>query len=589
MEFYRADLLNQPAGLSNLNLIEVTMNYRDFCGSQEFNLNASATAGAATAVGKKHPTTTHHSMNKSKSSNLRLLNENGAGGFYLSADLSSTTSSSSNSSLQMSNSATGETASSPTPQHTAPTEMYNFYNSSLISDYRLTLTDLIDLNLIDISNGMIINPLNGARLTIADAIRIDLLNSDVKEVANTFLLPGSFQSTTAVASLKLTVKEAIQNCVLNPNRNEIYLNKSNKLNLFEAKKKNLILKPLTLSEAFIRNLIQPNGFVRNPINNKYYAFESLIINDLSTRQAPTDGEYLHEQPIYLFDLDTKHIIDPNDAEKRLLSLSEAIDMELIIPRTFELNIRGNNQHPIRRVNLYEAFFNSSQLNLSLLLYKPEIENVYVRLTTSVLNQNNNNNAALKQSPSVLNQQRKISVLLSKRDKLGLLEAINLNVLNLKLRTYCSMSDACDRVSLDDAVSKFKLVDGELIDLLNTPTGIQRSNRELTVYDCINDSTLVLEKYLFKNPFNNELVNLDSHTCKVILGDETVRRIKKLITRINIKSYIISLNSSDSKCTQQQQQMSQLKFAHTSTILNNGAEDQIVKTHTPNWVKHTFNS
>jgi hypothetical protein len=103
---------------------------------------------------------------------------------------------------------------------------------------------------------------------VADAIRIDLLNTDVKEIANTFMNMNEVTTTTAAAAtittscLKLTIKEAIKYSVLNPFRNEIYLSATNlnlKLNLNEAGKRNLILKPLTLSEAFIRNLIQPNS------------------------------------------------------------------------------------------------------------------------------------------------------------------------------------------------------------------------------------------------------------------------------------------------------------------------------------------
>lgn len=43
--------------------------------------------------------------------------------------------------------------------------------------------------------------------------------------------------------------------------------------------------------------------------------------------------------------------------------------------------------------------------------------------------------------------------------------------------------------------------------------------------------------------SNEYLNLDSHTCKNLLGEDSVRRIKRLITRINVKSYIICLNNS----------------------------------------------
>ena len=48
-----------------------------------------------------------------------------------------------------------------------------------------------------------------------------------------------------------------------------------------------------------------------------------------------------DNQFYLFDLETKHIIDPNDYEKKLLSLAEAIDMGLILPHTFELNLTNN--------------------------------------------------------------------------------------------------------------------------------------------------------------------------------------------------------------------------------------------------------
>ena len=189
--------------------------------------------------------------------------------------------------------------------------------------------------------------------------------------------------------------------MLNAQKNEIYLSKSSnqtlKLNLFDAKKRNLILKPLTLSEAFIRNLIQPNGFVRNPINNKYYTFASLIENDLKLlccceNKKYDEDEYAEEDEegrayaMHVFDFDTKHIIDPNDPDKRLLSLSEAIEIGLVLPHSFEFSLSSrlglslNTQSRIgaQKLNLYDAFFNTKHLNLALLLYRPEIENVFVK-------------------------------------------------------------------------------------------------------------------------------------------------------------------------------------------------------------------
>lgn len=404
-------------------------------------------------------------------------------------------------------------------------ELTNFYHSSLISDYRLTLTDLIDLNLIDISNGLIINPLNGHRLTIADAIRIDLLNSDVKELANTFL-------DTTNTSVKLTVREAIQIQMLNPFRNEILLSQSNsnlRLNIYDARKRNMILKPLTLSEAFIRNLIQPNGFVRNPINNKYYAFETLILSDMEQNKARKNKSLNYDASIqhFVFDFETKHIIDPNDRDKRLLSLTEAVNIGLIIPRTFELNLTTPN---VRRVNLYEAFFNGHSLRLSLLLYKPEIENVYIKLSSDLYN-NKPDYFSSKTKKS------KLSIILSRRDRIGLIEAINLNVIDLKTMTYATLSEQPDLTSLTDAISKHEIIDKELLELLNTPV-----NNNHTIRDYINDFTLVLEKYLVRDAKRNEYVQFDSYIGKTILSESLARRIKRLITRINVKSYIISLNT-----------------------------------------------
>jgi hypothetical protein len=495
--------------------IKMNYNYKDFCGSQEWENQIKKQVNSP-----YYHLISQQSQNNSSKSIPPSKQTNESNQFYLTGDFTY-------SSLKSSS----EIITNNNNNNNNNDELTNFYHSSLISDYRLTLTDLIDLNLIDISNGLIINPLNGRRLTVADAIRIDLLNTDVKEIANTFMNMNEVTTTTAAAAtittscLKLTIKEAIKYSVLNPFRNEIYLSATNlnlKLNLNEARKRNLILKPLTLSEAFIRNLIQPNGFVRNPINNKYYTFETLISVD---RMLPkSDNQF------YLFDLETKHIIDPNDYEKKLLSLAEAIDMGLILPHTFELNLTNNRKSNKQqeRLNLYDAFFNCQHMNLNLLLYKPEIENVYIRLAQSIKNNNNKNNS--------------LAIVLSRRDKIGLIEAINLNVINLKHKTYSILNETV--ISLDEAASLYKhtnnkLVDSDLIDLLNTSIGFINN---VTVLDCINDNSLILERYLFRNPFTNEYIQLDSHACKALLGDHLVKRIKRLITRINVKSYMISLNT-----------------------------------------------
>ena len=546
----------QQLSSNNFDLEPVDMmNYKDFCGSQEWSFQL-----------KKPSRETPYYQLGSKSSQSFNGRQNDA--FNKNPKVASSSSTFINSFMD---------------EQEASNELSNFYNSSLISDYRLTLTDLIELNLIDISNGLIINPLNGRRLCIADAIRIDLLNSDVKEIANTFV-------DSANSCIKLTVKEAIKLHVLNPFRNEICLSASNAsltLNIHDARKRNMILKPLTLSEAFIRNLIQPNGFVRNPINNKYYAFETLVTNDLEARHADnksdfvveaTSGELFYEQPLYyVFDFDTKHIIDPHDSEKRILSLGEAIRCGLILPRTFEFAFKAPNRAHEQRINLYEAFFHSQHLNLSLLLYKPEIDNVYVKLTSNLFNKLDYFTAASNSSK----KQSKLAVLLSRRDKIGLLEAINLNVINLKHMTYSTVSEPVNLTSLNDAISKYELVDVEVTDLLNTPITFKQAHQAAaplaTLRDCINDFTIILEKCLVKNPFSqtNEYVLMDSYSGKALLSDELIKRIKRLVTRINVKSYIISLNSDVSSCSSYDR-ISHSEIRQTSSL----RQDKVVRVIKP---------
>lgn len=64
--------------------------------------------------------------------------------------------------------------------------------------------------------------------------------------------------------------------------------------------------------------------------------------------------------------------------------------------------------------------------------------------------------------------------------------------------------------------------------------------------------------------SNEYISLDSHTCKSVLGEEAVRRVKRIITRINVKSYIICLNSTSSGI--EQSSSSELSRSQSSTLI-----------------------
>ena len=528
---------------------------------------------------------------------------------------------------------------------------------SLVSDYRLCLTDLIELNLIDAHTGLIINPLNGKRLSIADAIRIDWLDTDVKEIANT--------STTAAQANKLTVREAIHLGTLNANTNELYISNnnnnnnkssnssastssiSNSLNLYEAaRQRSLILKPLTLAEAFMRNLIQPNGFVRNPLNNKYYAFESLVNDDMAAAAAAAaslksqDTQTLSQQPIYMFDFETKHIIDPVDNESRkLLSLADAVRIGLILPRTFQLNLAYNDHYARvddidndnsnlystyddednndndddHLLNLYEAFYavhnaddnNTKRTkNIGLVVYKPEIENAYVKLMSSSLMTRTTTTSQCTHDNHLTTTAAAMVLAATRRDRIGLIEALNCQLIDLKRRVYrcvSSVGDAATRsanvreLSLSEAArSPHKLVDPLLVDLLDTPIHSHShsqhsgSDKTLTICDCINNSSLQLERFLYRPPAaahaaasttrGGEYMRLDSHSCRVLLGEHVYQRIRRLVTRITVKTYVISLSSHQQQ--QQHQHSSSIKLPFSFPPRFTSRQQQAPKVPTP---------
>lgn len=100
--------------------------------------------------------------------------------------------------------------------------------------------------------------------------------------------------------------------------------------------------------------------------------------------------------------------------------------------------------------------------------------MYVRMKASQLNRN------------------RIAVVLSKRERLGLVEAINLSLIDLKARTYAAEEGP---VSLEEACHGLHLIDPVLLELLASSAGLRRNNRDLSIQECIQDSILQLEKVL----------------------------------------------------------------------------------------------
>jgi hypothetical protein len=218
-----------------------------------------------------------------------------------------------------------------------------------------------------------------------------------------------------------------------------------------------------------------------------------------------------------------------------------------LPRSFELIYDVKN-----KLNLYEAFFNKNHLNLNLLLYKPEVENAFIRLAPSQNFFNSNVVDNDKRYQFDCKNNKRLQAILSRRTKIGLLEAMRLNVIDLKTFSYHLINNNLEslnvdshqmKLRLDEATRKYKLVDAHLYNLLTTEILLLNTNEKKTIRDCINDSSLHLDNLSFKIDDNEMYAPLESRqVCGNILTPEIVNKMKSLAARITIKSYIISMNN-----------------------------------------------
>lgn len=362
---------------------------------------------------------------------------------------------------------------------------FNYSKSSLISDNRLTLTDLFEINLIDHKNGLIINPLNGDRLTISDAIHINLINPNIKEIFNTFKEPS--YENQILSNTKFSINEAISLSILDPLTNTIHLSSIDpdlKVNIYQAAKSNIILKPLSLSEAFIRNLIRSDGFVRNPFDKKFYKFKDLVNGCIRNNSI---------KKCYFFDLDIKHISICFNSNQKLLSIRETIEQGLILPYSFQINSKLIEKCNVEKVNIYEAVFTKIlSTKFYLLLYKPIVQN-FIRVDKNECNL---------------------------QEKIGLNEAVNLKLVNFKNYNYFLRMPE-ENITLDEAVYKNKTIDRQLLDILKFPIVIK------TYILSFNNYHKQFNKNIHKT-FKEEVLsfNVDSKINYVIKIEESNQELAK---------------------------------------------------------------
>ncbi|EFO27980.1 hypothetical protein LOAG_00505 [Loa loa] len=164
-----------------------------------------------------------------------------------------------------------------------------------------SLSDCLETGLIDGSTGEFVDKHSGEKITLREAVskQYALLNLHVPEIVKTD------------ENRRITLGEAIvRNAVNTRQGNFNDLLKSQTLTLQEAFLRDLIQKPLTLTEISQKDLIDStNKFIDGGTKSRFTLLEAIAVG--------------------LLDPDVRHIVDPD--EKDVISIAEALERGLLEP------------------------------------------------------------------------------------------------------------------------------------------------------------------------------------------------------------------------------------------------------------------
>uniref|UniRef100_A0A915B0I8 Microtubule-actin cross-linking factor 1 n=2 Tax=Parascaris univalens TaxID=6257 RepID=A0A915B0I8_PARUN len=183
--------------------------------------------------------------------------------------------------------------------------LYNGYiqigSTRPIAMIAITLTDCIQLGLINAETGEFVDKSTGERLTLRDAVskQNGLLNLHIPEIIRTD------------ESRRVTLGDAIVRNAINTRQgNYTDLQQSQSMSLREAYDRDLIQKPLTLTEIYAKDLIDStNKFIDGGTKHRYTLLEAIASG--------------------LIDAEVRHIVDPE--LKDVISIAEALERGLLEP------------------------------------------------------------------------------------------------------------------------------------------------------------------------------------------------------------------------------------------------------------------
>lgn len=188
----------------------------------------------------------------------------------------------------------------------------------------VALSDAISQGLVDDRAGRVVDRNTGDNYLLDEAIAKGIIDSEIREVVNTRI------------DTKVTVSEAIGQGLLNPKSGKYLDDKSmEKLSLKEARRRQLIVKPLTLKDCTDLEIIDENGKIASPAHQtKLGILEAISRGVLDSDRIKSISDTRSGEFLTLSDALACGIIQPEgkyrDASTgRELTIPEAVDKGLI--------------------------------------------------------------------------------------------------------------------------------------------------------------------------------------------------------------------------------------------------------------------
>lgn len=188
----------------------------------------------------------------------------------------------------------------------------------------IALTDAISQGLIDDRAGRVVDRNTGDSHLLDEAIAKGIIDSEIREVVDTR------------TDTKVTVSEAINQGLLNPKSGKYLDEKSmEKLSFKEARRRQFIIKPLTLKDCCDLEIIDDSGKIASPARqSKLGILDAISRGVLDSDQVKSITDTRSGEKLTLSDALARGIILPEGKYKdgktgRVLSIPEAVDKGLI--------------------------------------------------------------------------------------------------------------------------------------------------------------------------------------------------------------------------------------------------------------------